>query len=222
VYRQKDSSPGYARQYSPMDQIEFGYHLEQLRALGELLREAGCNSLAGIRVLDVGCGSGRLLGDLIGLGAEPADLVGVDLSSERIAAASRRHPGIRFLRVDGGALPFDARSFDLVLQSVVFSSIHSAALRCRLADEITRVLDVGGHVFWWDLPYLVDCVTREPLVAHDLFPGLQARIRHASWLPQPSSGLRRRLWRCTLGRVIDCFGGRLTHVAALFGPQVAG
>jgi SAM-dependent methyltransferase len=147
VYRQKDGSAEYARQYSPLDRIEFGYHLEQLRALGELLRGAGVGSLAGMRVLDFGCGTGRLLGDLVGLGADPELLTGVDLSAERVAVAQRRHPGIRFLEVAGDALPFADGSFDLVTEIVVFSSIHSATLRQSAADELLRALRVGGHVF---------------------------------------------------------------------------
>mgnify|MGYP000946325221 CR=1 FL=1 len=219
VYVTKDGSPVYARAYCPLGQVELGYHLEQLRALGTLLREAGHDTLTNLRVLDVGCGAGRLLGDLIGLGADPGDLVGVDLSPERIATARKLHPGVVFQCVAGDGLPFEDRSFDLVTQSVVFSSIHEHLLRERLAAEMQRCLRVGGYVFWWDLPHLVDTDIMARLDPLSLFPGLPARVVKASWCPLPSAGIPRRLWRIPLGWALDCFSGRRTHKAALLGPM---
>src|SRR5215212_9768714 len=47
---------------------------------------------ARLDILEVGCGDGYNLGTLLGWGAEPARLHGIDLATERIALAKRRWP----------------------------------------------------------------------------------------------------------------------------------
>ena len=78
---------------------------------------------AGARVLDIGCGDGRLSNRIRGL---VASIAGVDLAGEGIARAHahahaharNRLEGIaRFAVADASVLPFHDRSFDLALFS---------------------------------------------------------------------------------------------------------
>src|SRR5690606_13479747 len=69
---------------------------------------------------------------------------------DRIGHARRTNQTIRWTLAEGSALPFADRSFDLVFQSVVFSSVLDGVLRRGMAAEMLRVCDVGGHILWID------------------------------------------------------------------------
>jgi SAM-dependent methyltransferase len=91
------------------------------------------------RILEVGCGTGALLGRVI-KDFRPHKLVGVDL-----ADASVRRAGVmaQVARADGAALPFAAGSFDVVLFRFV---LRHAPDPGRLLAEARRVLEPGGRV----------------------------------------------------------------------------
>lgn len=122
------------------------------RRVLELLAREGMNSLADARVLDVGCGSGIWLRDLVRWGARPENLFGVELLPDRAAAARRlTAPGVTVQLGDIAALDSPAASFDLVIQSTVFSSILDDDRRRRTAAEMFRVVRRTGLVLWYDL-----------------------------------------------------------------------
>jgi ubiquinone/menaquinone biosynthesis C-methylase UbiE len=92
---------------------EIDPHGRELAALAEVA------NLNGARVLEVGCGDGRLA---LRYGAACRVIVGVEISADlimRAVAARPRSAGNRFkfLRASGVALPFAADSFDLALFS---------------------------------------------------------------------------------------------------------
>jgi ubiquinone/menaquinone biosynthesis C-methylase UbiE len=102
---------------------------------------------AGARVLDVGCGTGVLLGRL--LGRSPfREVAGVDLSPGMVAQARRRLPAsVRLLVGDAEALPFAPASFDVVVSA---SSFHYWPAPVRGLEELRRVLRPGGHLILTD------------------------------------------------------------------------
>jgi SAM-dependent methyltransferase len=76
---------------------------------------AAWTDLAGRRVLDFGCGIGRVSA---ALAPRAGEVVGIDLSERMIAEARARTvglPNVRFESTDGAALPFLAGRFDLIL-----------------------------------------------------------------------------------------------------------
>src|SRR4051812_33859143 len=64
------------------------------------------------RILDHGCGYGRLLKQLLGVGY--SHLVGTDFSGKMLMRCQASLPGLPLVRNDGQALPFRDRSFDAV------------------------------------------------------------------------------------------------------------
>ena len=99
-------------------------HQERERRTLALLAREGLGSLRESRILDIGCGAGNWLLDVVRWGATPERVFGVDLLAERVATAKRlTAPGVTVTQGDISALDFPAASFDLVIQSTVFSSI---------------------------------------------------------------------------------------------------
>jgi ubiquinone/menaquinone biosynthesis C-methylase UbiE len=94
-------------------------------------------------ILDVGCGTGRLLGLAQGQFPE-AKLAGVDAAVEMVKQAQVSNPGgaIRFHQAMAEELPFPNASFDLVFSTMTF---HHWADQSRGIAEIARVLTPGGR-----------------------------------------------------------------------------
>jgi SAM-dependent methyltransferase len=146
--RKREVSPDRYSETNPRALI-FQRELES-RIL-ELLMEKRIGPLAAARVLDVGCGEGRWLRRFVQWGASPANLAGVDLLPERIAAAHETCPSaVRLFCCNAGELPFAVQSVDIISCMTVFSSILASSLRDAVAAEILRVLRPGGIVVWYD------------------------------------------------------------------------
>lgn len=180
----------YASEPSKWDLANPGYQAlvrERKRAIGNTLGRAGLTPLGERRVLDVGCGNGGELAEMLTFGATPERLVGVDLLADRIEAARSRHPGIDFRVGNAVSLDFQTASFDLVLSYTVFSSILDPGVSRAVAAEMYRVLAPGGSVLWYDIRYPNPANSNvRPLSRREvrrLFPGLLGHLRTLSLLP---------------------------------------
>jgi ubiquinone/menaquinone biosynthesis C-methylase UbiE len=101
---------------------------------------------AGLRVLDVGCGTGDYLQIMAPLVA-PGPVVGIDLSATLIARARQRAPAgettVSFRVGDAYDLPFPDASFDRVVATQVL--LHLAE-PWRAVAEMRRVLAPAGLI----------------------------------------------------------------------------
>jgi SAM-dependent methyltransferase len=122
------------------------------RVLAGLLACTVGTDLSPLRVLDVGCGNGGFLRQLIDWGARPSHLTGCELQPDHLEHA-RLHtaPGVRWHLGTLDALPGD--SADLVSAHAVFSSILDEDERRVLAAEMWRVLRPGGWTMIFDVRY---------------------------------------------------------------------
>jgi SAM-dependent methyltransferase len=90
---------------------------------------------AGETALDVGCGSGALLGELAErLG--PEHVAGVDPSEPFLEIARQTVPGARLQRAAAEQLPFDDDAFDVVMSQLVVNFMADAH---RGVSEMRRV-----------------------------------------------------------------------------------
>ena len=137
--------------YHPLRPEIWQARQDRERALIALLRRYARAPLAELDVLEVGCGHGDNLLELLRLGFDPARLLGNDLLPARVAAARRRlPPATRILEGDATQLALPEPGFDIVYASTVFSSILDETFRQGLADVMWRWVRPGGAVLWYD------------------------------------------------------------------------
>ncbi|MBV9354129.1 MAG: methyltransferase domain-containing protein [Chloroflexi bacterium] len=96
---------------------------------------------AGLRALDLGCGTGQLARFLAAQGA--SSVLGVDLSERMLAVAGREyaHPRVRYERAALEALSLPEADFDLVVSSL---AVHYLDDYHGLLRRIARWLAAGG------------------------------------------------------------------------------
>ncbi len=109
--------------------------------LTAFLDESPAVTASDVRVLDVGCGTGKqLLANRIAM--PDATLVGADLSIGMLHVARERYPDAAWVQGDGAALPFRGGAFHYV--SNQFSYPHMRRQQWFIA-EVLRVLRPGGR-----------------------------------------------------------------------------
>jgi len=138
--------------------------------------------LAEAKVLEIGCGTGVWLRELIKWGARPQNMWGVDLIADRINEARSVCPeGMTLQCANAAELEFEDGTFDVVMQLMLFSSVLSMEMRQQIALEMRRVVRPSGLILWYD--YHVDnprngdvrSVSRGEI--RQLFPGCTTHLR---------------------------------------------
>ncbi len=122
--------------------LVYDHDANPLPALEEPIVHEAIGSVAGLTVLDLGCGTGR---HALRLAADGAEVTAVDFS-EGMLAEARRKPGaefVRFLVHDlHEPLPLPAGSFDLVVSGLVLEHLRDLGGFFR---EARRMLGPGGR-----------------------------------------------------------------------------
>ena len=145
-YEQRKALVG--NQYSKFNPEVLAGAQERQRALVALLKSYGMVGLAGLDILEIGCGSGANLLELLLLGAQPVNLVGNELLPDRLESARQILPqSVRLFLGDASVLTFDDASFDIVYQSTVFTSILDDELQELIAEAMWRWVKPGGGCF---------------------------------------------------------------------------
>lgn len=163
------------KNYYSLENPTYAFTIQQRhKALSMLLGPNGINSLYGTRVLEIGCGSGGVLAEYQEFGVESTSLFGIDLLFDRLLQAHEYLPCAPIINADGQFLPFQADSFDMVLQYTAFSSILDDAIKQKMARDMLRVLRPDGRIIWYDFWWNpVNRQTRgiRPREIKALFPG---------------------------------------------------
>jgi ubiquinone/menaquinone biosynthesis C-methylase UbiE len=102
------------------------------------------------QILDVGCGTGYLLGQLAARSPQADALAGIDAAPAMIevARSAATDGRVRFVVGTAERLPWPDRTFDLVVSTTSFD--HWADQRAGLA-QCARVLAPGGYLVLADL-----------------------------------------------------------------------
>jgi len=108
-----------------------------LHALEPLLKQ-------NTRILDYGCGYGRLAGELWERGYR--QVIGVDVSAEMVRRGKQMFPDLDLRHLPGLPLPHPEEAFDLVLLAGVLTALPEDAQQQAVIGEARRVLAPGGIV----------------------------------------------------------------------------
>ncbi|HVV74496.1 MAG TPA: methyltransferase domain-containing protein [Mycobacteriales bacterium] len=145
-----------------MSQLQFddnvARQLEKMYASRDAVRRRGLvrEALAvapGERVLDVGCGPGFYLAELVPTVGAKGSLVGVDMSPamlEIAAAKTAQHPNVELREGSALQIPVDDGDFDAALCVQVLEYVEDATAAIA---EIRRTLRPGGRVVLWDVDW---------------------------------------------------------------------
>lgn len=166
--------------YDPLNPDVYLSSQEKERALISLIKTYNLAPLRSRQILEIGCGSGSNLLQLIKLGAKPHNMVANELLEERLVLARGLLPSaITIVPGDASEAPFKESSFDIILQSTVFSSLLDDTFQALLAARMWHWTKPGGGISWYDFtydnPYNPD-VGGVPLKRiRELFPAAQIR-----------------------------------------------
>ncbi len=105
---------------------------------------------AGDKILDLGCGFGRLSELFKDLSV---DYVGVDQSEKQIEIAKKTFPNLKFIVAEMQALPLKDEEFDIVYCIATFHHLPDETTRVVALREMKRVLRSGGKIVMtnWNL-----------------------------------------------------------------------
>lgn len=149
---------------------------------------------AGEKVLDLGCGNGRLFAILKD---KNVDYLGVDNSEKLIEIAKKIHPRAKFQVADALNLPFPNNCFDKIFCIAVLHHIPSDELRNQFISEAKRVLKPEGLLIltvWnlWQRFSLIKLIIKFTILK--IFRKVELDLKDI-FVP----------WQKTLNRYIHCF-----------------
>lgn len=218
VYRRRGEQ-GLDSRYAYWQPANLFIYQSRERVIVSLLEAAGLLPLSGKQVLDAGCGDGSVLRDLLRFGAEPENLHGVDLLSDRIERARTQLPSADIRLGDARALPITDDSCDLVLGFTLLSSVLDDAVRAEITREMLRVTRPGGLILiydFWINPFNRDARALKRSDVRKLFFGREVKFESTTLAPpllRRLIGLPGGRLACELLEVIPCL--QTHYVAAI-------
>jgi arsenite methyltransferase len=151
--------------------IESMYGRGDFRRRRALVHEA-LDARPGERVLDVGCGPGFYVAELLERVGPDGAVVGVDASPQMLGLAARRcegHANVSFHEAPATSLPVDVAAFDAALSVQVLEYVGDVD---EALAEMHRALRPGGRVVLWDVDW-------STVTWHSADPARMDRVLHA-------------------------------------------
>ena len=140
------------------------------------------------RVLDAGCGTGRVATQLTSLGYH---CVGVDADPDMLAVAQRRDPATHWVRQDLSELQLRSQAFNLVVLAGNVVPLLAPDTLLRTVQRLVAHLQPGGLLvagFGLDAEHLPPGCPVAPIEEYDRacrVAGLSFERRYATWAKEP-------------------------------------
>jgi ubiquinone/menaquinone biosynthesis C-methylase UbiE len=136
--------------YSSYNQGSLFLSQQRYRVVSRLLIKNKLTQLNELMILELGCGKGGVLLEMLGLGAKYNCIFGVDILKNKLKEARFQLPKTPLLNADGQKLPLKGSKFSIVIQFTAFSSILDSDVKRNMASEMLRVLKNDGLIIWYD------------------------------------------------------------------------
>lgn len=135
-----DSEEGYNLWASKYDESEGYLNSFEKDVFWKILGDLSTDP-RGWRILDAGCGTGRMIKAFL---HGENEVIGLDSSEKMLELAREKFPRVQFIKGDIEKLPFEDNSFDIVFAAFVIVHLKYPD---RAFDEVYRVLKPGGTFF---------------------------------------------------------------------------
>lgn len=163
--------------------LDITYERDFIRSL----KKAGISNLAGLKILEIGCGDGRRLRNFQRLGATPSNLYGIELLDFYVKDANLLSSNCNIRQGDASDLPYNDEEFDIVYQRTVFTSIFDEEVKKNIASEMLRVLRTNRFVIWYDFhmnnPKNPDVKGIKKREIYKLFPNCDMYLKRITLAP---------------------------------------
>jgi len=96
------------------------------------------------KVLDVGCGNGRSIFDIL---PKTKNIVGIDHDDKAVIDAKNNfseYPSVKIIKAEATRLPFNDKEFDFVI--CMYSLVNFADKKFKILEEMKRVLKESGKI----------------------------------------------------------------------------
>src|SRR5262249_31047521 len=129
----------------------------------------------------------------------PENLTGIELLAARAEQARKLSPaGVKIICGSAAEVALPDGTFDLVLQSTVFTSIQDSRLKRAVAAEMLRLVRPGGLILWYDFrinnPRNPDVTGIRRSEARELFKGCNVELYPITLVPPLVRVLARWSW----------------------------
>jgi arsenite methyltransferase len=132
--------------------LEVMYQTRDVLRRRELVRKA-LGAQPGERIIDVGCGPGFYVAELLEEVGPEGSVLGVDAQEAMLAVGAKRsegHQNASFEQADATSLPAADDTYDAALSVQVMEYVPDVG---SALSEIHRVLRPGGRVVIWDVDW---------------------------------------------------------------------
>jgi SAM-dependent methyltransferase len=123
--------------------------IERFEKIRELLKDFECAKKS---ILEIGAGHGDNIPLFRNCGFSDNSIFVNEMQKDRVSNIRLNYPGIQLF--EGNIFELDLhRTFDVVFQSTVFTSILKDNDRQVLASKMWDLLNPGGRILWYDFIY---------------------------------------------------------------------
>jgi SAM-dependent methyltransferase len=184
--RRKENIP--AQNYNMLNTDVWQTVHDRQRNLIALLNKHAPANVNELKVLEIGCGSGGNILELLRLGFVSKNLTANELLLDRATNATENLPSaVNIIQGDAANLTFLPETFDIVYQSTMFSSLLDTEFQNTLANKMWKWVKPGGGILWYDFIYNnpnntdVRAVTLNRI--YQLFPESSIDVRRVTLAP---------------------------------------
>ena len=135
--------------YPSISSFQLFSRFEKEFAQGLLLQKR-FGDLAGVRLLEIGAGSGANVLSFLQLGLQRSNYYANELVPSLAEQLLRFIPSQQVFIGDAAALS-DTEKYDVVYASTVFSSVLNKDLASAIAGKMWKLTKPGGMVLWYDI-----------------------------------------------------------------------